>query len=351
MIWVRRGVASFLGLLFVLLLLPTLVLASFNQTLLNPSFLKETLREADVYTFAVRDALPALLRQQWEELRPQDVELPLTPQEAIQVLQQAFPAPWLQAQVEEALDAVVPYVIARQESFSSTIALQEPKDRLWDGLMALLDWKYQALPECSLSQLNILGAFPDPKTFLICRPPGVSFMEAVTRVGFLGEVRSLFDTIIPTSITVTEQDVLLHVPELASVRERLAPLPKGLLALEGLLTLLFLGVALLGGRGLWGKMVWGSAALCLGSLAALLLLWWAPAQVRPMLLAIPAPGDVPALIHGKGQEVALLLLRGSLTPARTWALILLVAGAMFLGLSILLPRLLPATRSDGSLRS
>jgi hypothetical protein len=132
MIWLRRTVAIPLAVVFVILSLLVLVAFRVNATAGNPDFYAEQLKQVDMYHFIYDDVLPAAL----EEVGAGDdtggagvILSPLQPHLA-DVVRQTLPPEWLQAQVERAIDEVVPYVWGEKDTFGITIPL---KDRVEAG--------------------------------------------------------------------------------------------------------------------------------------------------------------------------------------------------------------------------
>lgn len=132
MIWLRRTVAIPLAIVFVILSLLVLVAFRVNATAGNPDFYAEQLKQVDVYHFIYDDVLPAAL----EEVGAGDdtggagvILSPLQPHLA-DVVRQTLPPEWLQTQVEQAIDEVVPYVWGEKDAFGITIPL---KDRVEAG--------------------------------------------------------------------------------------------------------------------------------------------------------------------------------------------------------------------------
>jgi hypothetical protein len=132
MIWLRRTVAIPLAVVFVILSLLVLIAFRVNATAGNPDFYAEQLKQADVYNFIYDDVLTAALEEAGagDDTGGAGVILsPLQPHLA-DVVRQTLPPEWLQAQVEQAIDEVVPYVWGEKDAFSITIPL---KDRVEAG--------------------------------------------------------------------------------------------------------------------------------------------------------------------------------------------------------------------------
>ena len=132
MIWLRRAGAVLLAVIFVILSLLVLVAFRVNATVGNPDFYAEQLQQADVYHFIYDDVLPVALEESdvGEDTGGIGVIIsPLKPHLS-NVVRQTLPPEWLQAQVEHAIDEVVPYVWGETATFRIIIPL---KDRVEAG--------------------------------------------------------------------------------------------------------------------------------------------------------------------------------------------------------------------------
>ena len=132
MIWLRRAVAIPLALVFVILALLVLVAFRVNATAGNPDFYAEQLQQADVYHFIYNDVLPAALEEVevGEDTEGAGVIISPFKPHLSNVVRQTLPPEWLQAQVEQVIDEVVPYVWGEKANFRITIPL---KDRVEAG--------------------------------------------------------------------------------------------------------------------------------------------------------------------------------------------------------------------------
>ncbi|MEW6034070.1 MAG: hypothetical protein AB1603_04365 [Chloroflexota bacterium] len=127
MIWVRRFFAVVLAILFIVLYIPVLAVFRVNDTIGNPRFYVDQLRQADIYNFVYDEALPAAL----EEFKPggDTSETPLDiskfKPEITSMVKQALPPEWLQAQVEQVITRVLPYVLGDVNAFNMAIPLKD----------------------------------------------------------------------------------------------------------------------------------------------------------------------------------------------------------------------------------
>jgi hypothetical protein len=129
MIWFRRIVAIPLALVFIILFISLLFVQRVNSTAGNPDFYVDRLRQADIYNFMYHDILPAALDEMEidEDSSGAPVDIEQLKSKLPDTLEQALPPEWLQAQVEQVIGQVLPYVLGDTESFSVTIPL---KDRM-----------------------------------------------------------------------------------------------------------------------------------------------------------------------------------------------------------------------------
>ncbi|HET6477477.1 MAG TPA: hypothetical protein VFF92_00180, partial [Dehalococcoidales bacterium] len=128
----RRAVAIPLALVFVILALLVLVAFRVNATAGNPDFYAEQLQQADVYYFIYDDVLPAALEEAGMDEDTEGAGVIISPLKPHlnDVIRQTLPPEWLQAQVEQVIDEVVPYVWGEKANFRITIPL---KDRVEAG--------------------------------------------------------------------------------------------------------------------------------------------------------------------------------------------------------------------------
>lgn len=127
MIWLRRIIALLLASTFIILSVFMLVIFRVNDTLGNPDFYTDQLRQADTYSFIYDEALPAALEEagiggDTPEAR---ASISRIKPHIITMTRQTLPPEWLQAQVEQTINAVVPYVWGDTEDFNISIPLKD----------------------------------------------------------------------------------------------------------------------------------------------------------------------------------------------------------------------------------
>lgn len=126
MIVFRRVMAVMLVFVFIVMYVPILVLFRVNDTVGNPDFYVDQLRRADAYNFAYDKALPAALDEaKLGNGSDGSIDLSRYKSDILSVLQQALPREYLQAQVEQAIETVLPYILGDEDSFNLTIPLKD----------------------------------------------------------------------------------------------------------------------------------------------------------------------------------------------------------------------------------
>ncbi|MFQ5996476.1 MAG: hypothetical protein ACE5KP_02505 [Dehalococcoidales bacterium] len=129
MIWLRRIIALPLALTFIILVILLLVIFRVNATLGNPDFYNDQLRQADVYNFVYKDVLPAALEEAGISDDTSEAGINIKPY-IIDVVEQTLPPEWLQVQVEQSINQVVPYVWGDTESFKVNVPLKDRVEAL-----------------------------------------------------------------------------------------------------------------------------------------------------------------------------------------------------------------------------
>jgi len=138
MMWLRRAIALPLALLFIILSILVLILFRANATVGNPDFYNEQLRQAEVYNFIYARLLPAALDE--VELGGPEMGLDtsrLKPH-IIGIAEQTLPPEWLEAQTEQTINQVVPYLWGDTGGFQVNITLKDRVEALFQALKATL---------------------------------------------------------------------------------------------------------------------------------------------------------------------------------------------------------------------
>ena len=130
MVWIGRVITIPVGIALFASLLVAVVLLEVNDSFLNPQFYSDTLRDADIYNFALND-LPRSALDEARLIAPQDIapsldENPLvssglTTGDLVAALNRAFPPEWVQSVVEQVLDEPGDYITGERDDFSTTI--------------------------------------------------------------------------------------------------------------------------------------------------------------------------------------------------------------------------------------
>ena len=129
MIWLRRLLTIPLGIILLVLLALALILLQLSETLLSPAYYPKTLRQADLYEFALVDLTTSALEEARaldRESLPQELEenplvtLDLSTEDVVASLNRAVPPEWLQGLVEETFEEVGRYIVGGRDRFSIT---------------------------------------------------------------------------------------------------------------------------------------------------------------------------------------------------------------------------------------
>ena len=127
MIWLRRTIALFLALTAVIVFLLMLVIFRVDNTLGNPDFYNDQLRQADIYNFIYDDVLPAALEEAGisGDTSEDGINVSRFKPHIIGLIEQTLPPEWLQTQVEQVINEVVPYIWGDTEGFNINIPLKD----------------------------------------------------------------------------------------------------------------------------------------------------------------------------------------------------------------------------------
>ena len=133
MIWFRRILTIPVIISFILLLIFVLLITQVNDTLLNPGFYNDQMRQADMYNFVYDELLPVALDEVEEEMEtddPSDFDMDISAieDELVSAARKILPPEWLQDQVESATNSVIPYFLGDTDEFTYTIALRDRID-------------------------------------------------------------------------------------------------------------------------------------------------------------------------------------------------------------------------------
>jgi hypothetical protein len=131
MIWLRRILTIPLILIFVIIFISVLLITQLNGTLGSSGFYNDQLRRADMYNWIYDDFMPVALDEA-EENQGSDLPIPLhvIKDDLVSVIKETLPPDWLQSQTENAIKAIVPYVVGDKDSFSIHIQLRDRIDLL-----------------------------------------------------------------------------------------------------------------------------------------------------------------------------------------------------------------------------
>ena len=167
MIGLRRALAVLLTAALALVFGACLV-ATRTVDALDPAFLKKELDRIDAYDFAHEVLLPLALEEALAEQRDwlpdnfADVELPAEVEAQrvlLRLLRDVFPPEYLRHEAEQAIDAIMPYLAGRSETFQLRFALAERLDAALAHAPGEPSPVERAFRELDLGRVLVDGAF------------------------------------------------------------------------------------------------------------------------------------------------------------------------------------------------
>ncbi|MEK9659974.1 MAG: hypothetical protein VW450_08540 [Chloroflexota bacterium] len=136
----------------------------------------------------------------------------VTDAEVVAALGPVLSESWLTDRLNDAFDALGPYLVGRTEDFSMTVPLGYEAGAIAANLVSTIDGKYQAkfnsLPDCTAAQLPSfslsLSTMPD------CLPAGMSYEDVKAGLGLnvLTQLTGLLAGALPAEVTVTKDQLL-----------------------------------------------------------------------------------------------------------------------------------------------
>ena len=126
MIWFRRFFTIPLILIFIVLLLVTVLVTAVNNTVANPNFYNDQMKQADVYDYIYTDIVPAALGEV-ETNQSSDLQINISDftTELTAAAEQVLPPSWLQTQFEAVTTTLIPYVVDDKDGFTYTLVLND----------------------------------------------------------------------------------------------------------------------------------------------------------------------------------------------------------------------------------
>ncbi|MBI2858573.1 MAG: hypothetical protein HYX90_05795 [Chloroflexi bacterium] len=125
MIVARRIVAVILAIIFVALYVPILLVFRANDTIGNPRFYVDRLRNADLYNFAYDRAIPAAIDETKSGATNAVLDISSYKANILRVVEAALPRTYLQQQTESSINTILPYMVGDKDSFSLVVPLKE----------------------------------------------------------------------------------------------------------------------------------------------------------------------------------------------------------------------------------
>jgi hypothetical protein len=141
-----------------MVLTTTLAIGAADGKILDEDFYKDQLEENDFYARVYTDVMPEI-----EAVPDYYGSLPINRQEVEELTTQIFLPEWLQTQVERSLDKLFPWLRSDTDDLDMTIDLRPAKQRAHPVVMAFLDQKIDALPDCRPGEVPDLSAIPQGK--------------------------------------------------------------------------------------------------------------------------------------------------------------------------------------------
>jgi hypothetical protein len=134
MMWFRRVIAIMLAFIFILVFIPTLVIFRINDTVGNSAFYTAQLRKADIYNFVYDSVLPSAIEDAYSHLDNPEFNISVLKPYMAPLVEDTVPRAWLQIQVEESINVLLPYILGDTKGFQIQIPL---KDRAKVGAQSI----------------------------------------------------------------------------------------------------------------------------------------------------------------------------------------------------------------------
>ncbi|MGB2856221.1 MAG: hypothetical protein WBC61_06210, partial [Dehalococcoidia bacterium] len=126
MIWFRRILTIPLIIIFVALLIVLLPVSQINDTVGSTEFYKDHIQQADLYNFVYDEVLPAGLDElETGDLSDIPIDISAIKDDIVSIARKILPPDWLQAQIEAAIDTILPYFLGDIDGFTYTIVLRD----------------------------------------------------------------------------------------------------------------------------------------------------------------------------------------------------------------------------------
>lgn len=347
MTWLRRLLALPLGFAFIFALPLALVALRFSGLVASPIFLRDQLRQNDVYSFLVQHVAPGLLEHVLAGgLLPADAPFSVTADDLRDVPARALPPDWVARTAETALDQVYPYVLGQTNGFTFQVDLADRKGALVQAISEVLQGKTQHvvddLPECSVGRLSLAQASVN---FPLCLPNGLApdaFMAIWYPTWASGVPQSLQE-MLPDKLSFTEADFPEEVRQSEGFDERgeaFALLRSSAMIFTAVVALLGVIASLLGGRALRSQLRWAGVLLTSGAALTAAFAVLLPIFTDAVLadLVASGPRDASPLIAEKTAAFTSSMTDAFFDVIEFQAVVLLIVGAAAVGTSFLPPR-------------
>jgi hypothetical protein len=200
MLWLRRTITIPVALVFIILFIFLLVVSRVNATAGNPDFYIDQLNQADIYNFIYHDALPTALEE--AQIGGDTSEAPINIAQLVPhipgMIEQTLPPEWLQTQVEQVINQVLPYVLGDTQNFNISIPF---KDRVEAASQAMKDTLHKEGVFPNLYDKAIDLAVAESTSKLEELPPFFSLSE--------DDVESILRTVLPSEWALMQIDTAI----------------------------------------------------------------------------------------------------------------------------------------------
>ncbi|MFA5867676.1 MAG: hypothetical protein WC891_06935 [Actinomycetota bacterium] len=171
-------------LLFTLLFTFVLLLGELKFYVLTPAFIKDPMRETQVYSKLVKnaDALTSIMQGQDPAIEQGIAQMPEAAQKLSQAMLKSVDEKWMEREAEKGIDALYAYATTDQPDVKISLDLKDFKTRLRKNLYTYMLEEYNKLPEVPLEQFDQQMA-QKPGQFPTTRPAGFTLEQTLAKTG------------------------------------------------------------------------------------------------------------------------------------------------------------------------
>lgn len=181
----------------------------FAQTVLDASFAKQTLRDANIYNNAAKTIVAPQLIKQLGSFEPN--QKLITPEMIQAATEKSFSNQFVQTNVEKIVDVTEAWLNSNRADLSYEISIKAQTDQFYNELQSQLTTKIKALPDCrsySVDKEQLLQSQ--------CLPWILTVNQAVDEIMTEVKAHSPYgDTLTETNVTVndTQHQATVHLPD------------------------------------------------------------------------------------------------------------------------------------------